>query len=147
MSNLFLNFWYKFLEENNINFLTQEITMRSWYPIPASKLDRQRLLGEHNEIGIMARTISSGRKAWANHPETKRWRGNTKALKKRHDEIAEEMVRRGYNHNSPFLDTWVNQDDPEECSPLLIEPLEVMLGKLSEKQGEKIEITIGKMAA
>jgi hypothetical protein len=70
--------------------------MRSWYPIPASKLDKKRLLGEHNELLIMARTIAGISVGWKNHPETNRWRGHSKAMKKRHDEICRRDGQAGH---------------------------------------------------
>lgn len=106
--------------------------MRSWHPIPAVELDDPRLRGEHNELLIMARTIAGIKKGWSHHPETNRWRGHSKAMKKRHDEIAAEMVRRGMNHKSPWPDYLINPDDPEDF-PEPYEPLEVMRQKLEAK--------------
>jgi len=77
--------------------------MRVW-DIPVEQLCRKHLLGQHNEIHIMYKTIQTGRKAWANHPETKRWRGKEHALKATHDATAAEMLRRGYNHKTPLPD-------------------------------------------
>jgi hypothetical protein len=109
--------------------------MRSWYPIPTQMLDRKRLLAEHNELLIMARTIAGLSKGWANHPETNRWRGHSKAMKKRHDECAEEMVRRGFKHRSPWPEELINSNETEDYPVALVEPLEIMIQKLKEKQG------------
>jgi hypothetical protein len=46
--------------------------------------------------------------------------------------FAEEMVRRGMNHKSPWPDYLVNGEDTEDF-PELIETLEVMMTKLSLK--------------
>jgi hypothetical protein len=46
--------------------------------------------------------LTQGRKGYANHPETKRWRGKLMALFLRHEELVEEMARRGYRHKSPL---------------------------------------------
>ncbi|MBC8145706.1 MAG: pyrimidine dimer DNA glycosylase, partial [bacterium] len=88
--------------------------MRSWWPVAAIKLDNKRLLGEHNELLIMARSICGLSKGWKNHPETKRWVGHSKAMKARHDEIAEEMVRRGMNHKSPWPDELVDDSHTDD---------------------------------
>lgn len=109
--------------------------MRSWHPIPPKYLDRGRLLGEHNELYIMVRSIFGHNKRKPNHPETKRWIGRTKALKLRHDLIVEEMLKRGYNHKSPWPEEYIKEADSEDM-PGLWEPLEVMLAKLLEKQGD-----------
>lgn len=107
--------------------------MRSWYPIPVSDLDNKRLLGEHNELYIMARTIAGLSKGWANHPETKRWIGHSKAMKVRHDQLAEEMAKRGLNHKSPWPDSLVVSTDTDEFPTTLVEPLDVMKAKLEAK--------------
>lgn len=106
--------------------------MRSWYPIPAKELDNRRLLGEHNELHAMNSVIINNKKGYSRHPETCRWRGHTKAMKKRHDEIEEEMRLRGMKPKSPlpFL-----EEDSEDF-PGLIEPLVVMQEKLLKKIGE-----------
>jgi hypothetical protein len=110
--------------------------MRSWYPIPVTKLDNKRLLGEHNELLIMARSIFGLNKGgYRNHPETIRWVGYSKAMKQRHDDIAVEMQRRGFNHKSPWPENCINLSDTEEFPSSFWEPYEVMLGKLLEKQG------------
>lgn len=106
--------------------------MRSWYPIPPQELDNKRLLGEHNELLIMARSIFGLSKGWKNHPETNRWRGHSVVMKKRHDDLAEEMIRRGMNHRSPWPSELVNNSEISE--PPLWESVEVMKHKLHLKQ-------------
>lgn len=108
--------------------------MRSWYPIPAEELDDKRLLGEHNELLIMARAIAGLNRGYRNHPETKRWVGFSKAMRDRHDRIAEEMVKRGFNHRSPWPEDLINPEDPEDYPSSLWEPLDVMKSKLAAKQ-------------
>ncbi|UCD20803.1 MAG: pyrimidine dimer DNA glycosylase [archaeon] len=73
--------------------------MRIW-DIHVKNLCRQHLLGEHNELHAMWSIITKDLKGFCNHPETKRWRGKLKALYKKHEEIINEMERRGYNHKS-----------------------------------------------
>lgn len=111
--------------------------MRSWWPIPATELDDKRLLGEHNELLIMARAIAGLNRGYRHHPETRRWVGHSKAMKRRHDELADEMVRRGFHHRSPWPDDLVDPADPDEGPRTSWEPLEVMRAKLAAKQGTK----------
>jgi len=59
--------------------------VRIW-DVPCRDLCRQHLLGEHNELHVVFRAIAEGRKGWANHPETRRWRGRLPALALRHEE-------------------------------------------------------------
>ena len=107
--------------------------MRSWHPILPCELDDKRLLGEHNELLIMAKTIAGINKGWKNHPETLRWVGHSKAMKRRHDMVALEMVERGMNHNSPWPDELVFEEDSNEF-PEPWEPIEIMRKKLALKQ-------------
>lgn len=109
--------------------------MRSWHPIPPKKLDDKRLKAEHNELLIMARAIFKlNNGGYRRHPETNRWRGHSKAMKHRHDIIAQEMLNRGMNHKSPWPKECVDENDSDEY-PGLIEPVEEMKRKLREKQG------------
>ncbi len=108
--------------------------MRSWYPISVKELDDKRLLAEHNELLIMARSIAGLNRGYRNHPETKRWVGHSKAMKVRHDELASEMVERGFNHKSPWPDSLVNPEDTEDFPTTYWESLEVMRQKLEAKK-------------
>lgn len=108
--------------------------MRSWFPIEVKYLDNKRLLAEHNEILIMARAIAGINKGYRNHPETIRWIGHTKALARRHEDLAAEMLRRGFNHKSPWPNNVVNPNDTDAWPTTFWEPLEVMIQKLNEKQ-------------
>jgi hypothetical protein len=74
--------------------------MRMWMVKP-SRLCRKHLLGEHVETHMIAGTIR--RENW---PVL---RGlcnkrliEVKVLGQRHDELASEMLRRGYSHRSPL---------------------------------------------
>jgi len=75
--------------------------MRIW-DIEPEKLCRQHLLGEHRELHALWVILTQGRKGFANHPETLRWRGKLRALYLRHESLAAEMVRRGYRHGTPL---------------------------------------------
>jgi len=107
--------------------------MRSWWPIHPAFLDNKRLLAEHNELLIIGMSNAGKTKGWRNHPETLRWAGHSWALQRRHDEIALEMQRRGFNHNSPWPRELINFED-DTAWPGLWEPLEVMAVKLAQKK-------------
>lgn len=73
--------------------------MRVW-DIDPSLLCRNHLLGEHREIHAIYAIIVYSKKGYSNHPETNRWRNHLWALYLRHEKVAEEMKRRGWNHHS-----------------------------------------------
>ncbi|MBI5849328.1 MAG: pyrimidine dimer DNA glycosylase [Nitrospirae bacterium] len=75
--------------------------MRIW-DIPPDILCRNHLLGEHNELHAIWNILTQGKKGYANHPETERWKGKLMALFAVHEKIVLEMLARGYNHNSPL---------------------------------------------
>lgn len=75
--------------------------MRVW-DIHTKDLCRVHLLGEHRELHAIWTILTTGKKGYINHPETKRWVGKLAALYKRHEEEVEEMTRRGYKHGSPL---------------------------------------------
>ena len=75
--------------------------MRIW-DIPAEKLCKKHLLGEHSELHAIWSIITQGKKGFSHHPEVIRWKGKLKALYLKHEEITYEMKIRGYKHNSPL---------------------------------------------
>ncbi len=75
--------------------------MRIWDLDPALLCDRH-LLGEHREAHAIWSVLTNGRRGYAHHPETVRWRGRLAALNLRHDAEVEEMTRRGFRHMSPL---------------------------------------------
>jgi hypothetical protein len=76
--------------------------VRIW-DIPPDKLCRNHLLGEHSELHGIWSILTQGRQGgYAHHPEVLRWKGKLRALHLKHEEIVEEMRRRGYQHNSPL---------------------------------------------
>ncbi len=75
--------------------------MRIW-DLPTERLCRNHLLGEHNELHAMWYILTQGRKGYSHHPETRRWKGKLRALFYVHEAIVQEMVARGYNHQSPL---------------------------------------------
>jgi hypothetical protein len=75
--------------------------VRIWV-VPPAILCRQHLLGEHRELHALWHILSQDKKGYANHAETKRWRGKLAALYARHEALVVEMTRRGYQHASPL---------------------------------------------
>jgi len=75
--------------------------VRIWR-LPVWILDRQHLLGEHNELHTIVSVILRGGGGWWNHPQTNRFKGRLGLLVDRHRQQVEEMERRGYNHRSPL---------------------------------------------
>jgi hypothetical protein len=75
--------------------------VRIWDLEPDVLCDRH-LLGEHRELHAVWSILTTGKRGYANHPETLRWRGRLKALYMRHEGLVEEMRRRGFNHRSPL---------------------------------------------
>lgn len=73
--------------------------MRIW-DISPKKLCRSHLLGEHRELHAICSVLVNGKKGYAHHPETLRWKGKLKALYGRHDALVVEMSNRGYRHRS-----------------------------------------------
>ncbi len=73
--------------------------MRVWDLNPRY-LCRQHLLGEHRELHAIWTILTTGKRGYARHPETLRWRGKLKALYLRHELLVLEMRRRNYQHNS-----------------------------------------------
>jgi len=73
--------------------------MRMWM-IKLEKMCRQHLLGEHNEIHKMIGNLRNSRH-WAENLTRKGFLEPQNALT-RHDELAKEMISRGFNHNSPL---------------------------------------------
>ncbi len=75
--------------------------MRIWDLSPR-RLCRNHLLGEHRELHAIWSVLVNGKKGYARHPETLRWKGKLKALYGRHEKLVEEMGSRGYRHQSPL---------------------------------------------
>ena len=78
--------------------------MRVWDIHPGYLSDKS-LLGEHVEIHALYSIISGGKNGYSQHPETKRWTGHLQQLNVRHNLVVKEMGLRGFNHNSPLLNS------------------------------------------
>ena len=75
--------------------------MRIWDLDPGALCDRH-LLGEHRELHAIWSILTTGKRGYARHPETLRWRGRLAALYARHEAEVAEMARRGFRHASPL---------------------------------------------
>jgi putative hemolysin len=75
--------------------------VRIWDLDPGALCD-QHLLGEHRELHAIWTVLTTGRRGYAHHPETLRWRGRLAALYARHEAEVAEMTRRGFRHASPL---------------------------------------------
>jgi hypothetical protein len=75
--------------------------MRIW-DLPPDQLCRQHLLGEHRELHAIWQVLTQGKRGYADHPETRRWRGKRRALYLRHQALVAELHRRSYRHDSPL---------------------------------------------
>jgi len=72
--------------------------VRMWN-VPVEILCRQHLLGEHNETHAF---IGCMKKGTSLKGYIEKGLVEVQNIKKRHDELSEEMVKRGYRHLSPL---------------------------------------------
>ncbi|HVZ12717.1 MAG TPA: pyrimidine dimer DNA glycosylase/endonuclease V [Patescibacteria group bacterium] len=100
--------------------------MRIWDVSPKI-LCRKHLLGEHRELHALWTILTTGKKGYLNHPETKRWVGKLAALYNRHDEEVFEMERRGYQHHSPLDKKLATGSAVQEKFVNTVEEQEVLL--------------------
>lgn len=78
-------------------------------------LCRNHLLGEHKELHQLLGHIEAGNlESVKGHAD--RGQVDTSLIQKRHDELVEEMERRGFNHESP-----VDYDDDLELGEIDID--------------------------
>jgi pyrimidine dimer DNA glycosylase len=75
--------------------------MRVW-DVDVRCLCDRHLLGEHRELHAIWTILTAGKRGYANHPETLRWRGRLAALYARHEAEVAEMAHRGFRHASPL---------------------------------------------
>lgn len=74
--------------------------MRMWMLNP-KLLCNKHLLGEHGEIHKFRHIFEKGHSIHGGlFPVTQIEPRN---MKERHDQLAEELIRRGFNHNSPYI--------------------------------------------
>lgn len=72
--------------------------MRMWM-IDPKLLCRQHLLGEHGELHKFKHNFEKKHKI---NKRIELGQIEPISMKARHDELAEEMLKRGYNHKSPY---------------------------------------------
>jgi len=72
--------------------------MRMWNVKP-EKLCRQHLLGEHNEVHAFIGCIKKGTSLKG---YIEKGLVEVHNIKKRHDELVQEMIKRGFNHKTPI---------------------------------------------
>ena len=106
--------------------------MRVW-DIDPGYLNDKSLLGEHREIHAVHAILTQGKKGYARHPETLRWRRHLNALSARHGIVTAEMALRGFNHHSPLQNT----DMPVHWPDTLIDPLWCQFKLLKNKYKDK----------
>lgn len=86
---------------------------RMWC-VPPAILCRNHLLGEHKELHQLVGAIRKGRwKVIEGH--AKLGQVETRSITARHEEIVQELLRRGYSHRSPLPDyppTDIGRVDP-----------------------------------
>ncbi len=75
--------------------------MRIW-DIDPGFLNDKSLLGEHRELHGLVSIHVNGKKGYARHPETIRWKDALSGLLLRHELLVQEMDLRGFNHHSPL---------------------------------------------
>lgn len=112
--------------------------MRVWDLSPGY-LDRGSLLGEHRELHGLLAIIEQGKRGYARHPETMRWRGHLGALRRRHDLLVAEMALRGYRDRSP-----VGRGRAGSWPTLYIDPpagqIAILAGKYAGREGGRIRL-------
>src|SRR5665648_342146 len=121
--------------------------MRVW-DISPGYLSRQSLLGEHREVHALLVILSEGRAGYANHPETRRWRGRLPTLMVRHTWLAEEMGLRGYRERSPVPELAVTAEaapgpDPAGFPSYVTPPVEqfaLLRGKYEGREAGRIPL-------
>lgn len=79
--------------------LPSDHPMRIW-DLPPARLCDRHLLAEHRELHAVWTVLTEGKRGYANHPETRRWRGKEKALFRRHGRLVREFRVRGFRHAS-----------------------------------------------
>jgi Pyrimidine dimer DNA glycosylase len=88
----------------------------------------RHLLGEHRELHAVWTVLTDGRRGYARHPETLRWRGRLAALYARHEAQVAELRRRGFRHASA-LDPALATGASEQTE--LVDPLAAQRERLA----------------
>jgi hypothetical protein len=104
--------------------------VRIW-DVGVERLCDQHLLGEHRELHAIWAVLTEGKRGYANHPETLRWRDRLAALYARHEEEVAEMARRGFRHRSP-LDRALATGSAQQTE--VVDPVECQLARLAARE-------------
>ena len=102
--------------------------MRIW-DVDVQVLCDRHLLGEHRELHAIWTVLTEGKRGYARHPETLRWRGRLAALYARHEAQTAEMARRGFRHASPLDPAQATGDTTQTES---VTPLDAQLARLAQ---------------
>lgn len=87
--------------------------MRIWDQLPPERLCRPHLLAQWREGLGLWNILIQGKKGYASHPETKRWRGFERALWCLLSKTRSAMIARGWNPKAlPDYPTWVTEQKP-----------------------------------
>jgi len=108
--------------------------MRIW-DIEPKYLSRQHLLGEHRELHAIWSILVNKKKGYSNHPEVLRWKYKLVALAYRHLALEEEIIKRGYKHNSDLKEVEFNffqEDKQTEFINTIEEQKQILLKKNPE---------------
>ena len=102
--------------------------MRMWM-INTTLLCRNHLLGEHGEIHKHRHNFVKGHSI-----KGRRGAIEPMAMKSRHDELADEMLRRGYKHESPYEQPDLSHYALEDRSMKVdrVESLSLLLGRCNQ---------------
>lgn len=112
--------------------------MRIWDLSPGY-LDRGSLLGEHRELHGLLAVVGQGKRGYARHPETMRWRGHLGALRRRHDLLAAEMALRGYRDRTPVA-TGRTGSWPAVYIDTPAGQIALLSGKYADREGGRIRL-------
>ncbi len=113
--------------------------MRIWDVHPGY-LNRQSLLGEHRELHAVVTVIDADKTGYANHPETRRWRGYGWALRMRHALLAGEMALRGYTDRSPVISSSSAGKWPDVYIDAPARQFELLRGKYAGREPGRIPL-------
>lgn len=88
--------------------------MRVWDQMHPKDLCRQHLLAQWMEGRGLWNILTQGKKGYANHPETKRWRGYEAALMRTLARTRIAMEARGWNPK-PLPDSTLTLEQTQTC--------------------------------
>lgn len=113
--------------------------MRIW-DIHPGYLNRQSLLGEHRELHGVVSILTQGKKGYSKHPETLRWVGHGWALKRRHAQLAAEMMVRGYQDKSAVRMRSATGEWPDSFIDSPSEQFQILREKYLNKEPGRIPL-------